>query len=71
MALEPSQSPEWCCAAVVRTKALSNYPANEIRKKVKHLLLKLVKTHGDNTFTVFSEKEKRLKVATFPNDAKK
>eukprot|EP00957_Ditylum_brightwellii_P083255 6330127-Ditylum_brightwellii.AAC.1 len=49
----------------------NNYPVNKIGNKVKHLLLKLVETHGDNTFTVYSEKEKCLKVATFPNDAKK
>ena len=48
-----------------------NNLVNEIGNKVKHLLLKLVKTHGNNTFTVYSEKEKHLKVATFPNNAKK
>eukprot|EP00957_Ditylum_brightwellii_P110832 8453624-Ditylum_brightwellii.AAC.1 len=51
--------------------ATNNYPVNGIGNKVKHLLLKLVETHCDNTFTVYSEKEKHLKAATFPNDAKK
>ena len=59
------------CVQLSAQGATSNYPVNEIGTKVKHLLLKLVKTHGDNTFTVNSEKEKHLKVATFPNDAKK
>eukprot|EP00957_Ditylum_brightwellii_P001750 134496-Ditylum_brightwellii.AAC.1 len=51
--------------------ATSNYPVNEIGNEIKHLLLKLVETRGNNIFTVYSEKEKRLKVATFSNDTKK
>eukprot|EP00957_Ditylum_brightwellii_P172100 13102162-Ditylum_brightwellii.AAC.1 len=59
------------CVQLSARGATSNYPVNEIGTKVKLLLLKLVETHGDNTFTVYSEKEKHLKVATFSNDAKK
>eukprot|EP00957_Ditylum_brightwellii_P112320 8563876-Ditylum_brightwellii.AAC.1 len=53
------------CVQLSARGATSNCPVNKIGTKVKHLLLKLVKTHVDNTFTVYSEKEKRLKVATF------
>eukprot|EP00957_Ditylum_brightwellii_P194224 14792433-Ditylum_brightwellii.AAC.1 len=59
------------CIQLSAQGATSNYPVNEIENKVKHLLLKLVETHSNNTFMVYSEEEKRLKVATFPNDAKK
>eukprot|EP00957_Ditylum_brightwellii_P107701 8216954-Ditylum_brightwellii.AAC.1 len=59
------------CVQLSAQGATSNCSVNEIGNKVKHLLLKLVKIHGDNTSTVYSEKEKRLKVATFPNNAKK
>eukprot|EP00957_Ditylum_brightwellii_P136674 10422536-Ditylum_brightwellii.AAC.1 len=59
------------CIQLSAQGATSNYPVNEIGNKVKHSLLKLVKIHGNNTFTVYSEKEKHLKVATFPHDAKK
>eukprot|EP00957_Ditylum_brightwellii_P094077 7162620-Ditylum_brightwellii.AAC.1 len=59
------------CIQLSARGATSNCPVNEIGTKVKHLLLKLVETHSNNTFTVYSEKEKRLKVATFLNNAKK
>eukprot|EP00957_Ditylum_brightwellii_P145893 11109926-Ditylum_brightwellii.AAC.1 len=59
------------CVQLSAQGATGNYPVNKIGNKVKHLLLKLLKTHGNNTFMVYSEKEKRLKVATFTNDAKK
>eukprot|EP00957_Ditylum_brightwellii_P035531 2693842-Ditylum_brightwellii.AAC.1 len=59
------------CNQLSACGATSNCPVNKIGNKVKHLLLKLVKTHGNNTFTVYSEKEKCFKVATFPNDTKK
>eukprot|EP00957_Ditylum_brightwellii_P018749 1408838-Ditylum_brightwellii.AAC.1 len=59
------------CVQLSARGATSNCPVNKIGTKIKHLLLKLVETHGNNTFTVYSEKEKCLKVATFLNDAKK
>eukprot|EP00957_Ditylum_brightwellii_P023696 1788633-Ditylum_brightwellii.AAC.1 len=59
------------CVQLSARGATRNCPVNKIGNKVKHLLLKLVETHGDNTFTVHSKKEKCLKVATFPNNAKK
>ena len=63
---------QWAmCIQLSARGATSKGPVNEIVNKTKHLLLKLVKTHGNNTFTVYSEKEKHLKVATFPNNAKK
>ena len=63
---------QWAmCIQLSVQGATSNCPMNEIGNKAKHLLLKLVKTHGNNTFTVYSEKEKHLKVATFPNNTKK
>eukprot|EP00957_Ditylum_brightwellii_P004604 350238-Ditylum_brightwellii.AAC.1 len=59
------------CVQLSAWGATSNCPVNRIGTKVKQLLLKLVETHGDNIFMVYSEKEKCLKLATFPNDAKK
>ena len=40
------------CVQLSARGATSNCPVNKIRNKVKHLLLKLVETHGDNTFMV-------------------
>eukprot|EP00957_Ditylum_brightwellii_P198441 15123173-Ditylum_brightwellii.AAC.1 len=47
----------------------SNMLVAEIGNKVKHLLLKLEKIHGKNTFNVYSKKEKRIQVAMFPKTA--
>eukprot|EP00957_Ditylum_brightwellii_P080826 6148352-Ditylum_brightwellii.AAC.1 len=38
------------CVQLSAQGATSNYPVNKIGNRVKHLLLKLVETHGDNTF---------------------
>eukprot|EP00957_Ditylum_brightwellii_P155621 11846039-Ditylum_brightwellii.AAC.1 len=59
------------CVQLSAQGTTSNCPVNKIGNKVKHLLLKQVKTHGNNTFMVYSDKEKHLKVATFPNNTKK
>eukprot|EP00957_Ditylum_brightwellii_P005829 443327-Ditylum_brightwellii.AAC.1 len=50
---------------------MNDTPVNEIGNKFKHLTLKLKEAHGNNTFMVYSEKEKHIKVATFPKEAQK
>eukprot|EP00957_Ditylum_brightwellii_P050693 3843078-Ditylum_brightwellii.AAC.1 len=62
---------QWHLSTLSGEGVAKETPVNEIGNKVEHLILKLEVTHRDNTFMIYVEKEKRIKVATLPKEARK
>eukprot|EP00957_Ditylum_brightwellii_P113673 8666959-Ditylum_brightwellii.AAC.1 len=59
------------CIQLSAQGASSDMPVAKLGNKIKQLLQKLEEIHGKNTFTMYSKKEKRIQVATFPKTANK
>eukprot|EP00957_Ditylum_brightwellii_P004888 372477-Ditylum_brightwellii.AAC.1 len=69
---EISELYQWeVCVQLTACDAMNNTPVNEIGNKFNHLILQLKETHGNNKCTVYSKKEKHIKVTTFPKEAQK
>eukprot|EP00957_Ditylum_brightwellii_P057677 4373395-Ditylum_brightwellii.AAC.1 len=69
---EVSKLYQWeMCVQFSAQGVSSDTSVAKVGNKVKQLLLKLDEIHGKNIFTVYSKKEKRIQVATFPKTANK
>eukprot|EP00957_Ditylum_brightwellii_P009712 732143-Ditylum_brightwellii.AAC.1 len=59
---------EMCVQFSSRRASMKN-PTSDVRDKIKSLVIKLQEMHGKDTFLLFTEKGKRIKIKTFPAKA--
>eukprot|EP00957_Ditylum_brightwellii_P144677 11021718-Ditylum_brightwellii.AAC.1 len=64
---EPFELYQWeMCVQFHSCRASMLKHTSDVGKKIKSLFVKLQKTHGKDKFSMFSEKEKRILLETFP-----